>query len=111
MPLRYSNAVRSFGQSLFELHNNISKSLDNVVAIETGYGLDDREVGVRVPVFFLLHVVQTDSGFHPTSYPMGTEGFSRGKRPGREADHSPPANAKIKKMWIYISTPQYSFVV
>jgi hypothetical protein len=24
------------------------------------------------------------------------------KRPGREADHSPPASAKVKKMWIYI---------
>jgi hypothetical protein len=29
------------------------------------------------------------------------------KRPGREADHSPPAGAEVKKMWIYTSTPQY----
>jgi hypothetical protein len=30
--------------------------------------------------FSLLHVVQTDSGVHQTSYPMGTEGsFSGGK--------------------------------
>jgi hypothetical protein len=27
------------------------------------------------------------------------------KRPGREADHFPPASAEIKKMWIYTSTP------
>jgi hypothetical protein len=27
------------------------------------------------------------------------------KRPGREADHSPPASAEAKKMWIYTSTP------
>jgi hypothetical protein len=27
------------------------------------------------------------------------------KRPGREADHSPPASAEVKKMWIYTSTP------
>jgi hypothetical protein len=27
------------------------------------------------------------------------------KRQGRESDHSPPASAEVKKMWIYISTP------
>jgi hypothetical protein len=50
---------------------------DSVVGIATGYGLDDRGVGVRVPVgskFSLLHVVQTGSGDHPSSYPMRTGG-------------------------------------
>jgi hypothetical protein len=33
---------------------------------------------------------------HP--YPMGTRDFSLGvKRPGREADHSPPSSAKVKE--------------
>jgi hypothetical protein len=55
--------------------------------IVTGYGLDDREVGVRVPVgsriLFLLHVVQTGSGAHSDSYPMGTGGpFHDGKAVG-----------------------------
>jgi hypothetical protein len=27
------------------------------------------------------------------------------KRPGREADHSPPANAEVKRNWMYTSTP------
>jgi hypothetical protein len=37
---------------------------------------------------------------------MGTGGsFSGIKRQGRETDHSPPASAKVKKMWIYTSTP------
>jgi hypothetical protein len=27
------------------------------------------------------------------------------KGPRREADHSPPASAEVKKMWIYVSTP------
>jgi hypothetical protein len=27
------------------------------------------------------------------------------KQPGREADHSPPASAAVKKMWIYTTTP------
>jgi hypothetical protein len=32
------------------------------------------------------------------------------KRPGREADHSPPTSAEVKKMWIYTSTPPYAFM-
>jgi hypothetical protein len=31
------------------------------------------------------------------------------KRPGREAGHSPPASAEVKKMWIYTSTPLIRF--
>jgi hypothetical protein len=31
------------------------------------------------------------------------------KRPVREADHSPPVSAEVKKMWIYTSTPTYAF--
>jgi hypothetical protein len=27
------------------------------------------------------------------------------QRPGREADHSTPASAEVKEMWIYTSTP------
>jgi hypothetical protein len=33
------------------------------------------------------------------------------KRPGREADHTPPSSTEVKKMWIYISTPPYAFMV
>jgi hypothetical protein len=43
----------------------------SAVGMATGYGLDGRVVGVRVPP----HVVQTGSGAHSASYPMGTEGF------------------------------------
>jgi hypothetical protein len=32
------------------------------------------------------------------------------KRPGREADHSPPSSAKVKNAWSYTSTPQYAFM-
>jgi hypothetical protein len=53
-----------------------------------GYRLDDLGVGVRFPVearyFSLIPKVQTSSGPHPTSYPMGTgDCFSRGKAAGR----------------------------
>jgi hypothetical protein len=52
------------------------KSRDSSVGIATGYGLDDR-IGFRFPAgagnFSLHHRVQTDSGTHPASYPMGNE--------------------------------------
>jgi hypothetical protein len=32
------------------------------------------------------------------------------KRPGREADHSPPASTEVKKTWIYTSTPPQVFM-
>jgi hypothetical protein len=32
------------------------------------------------------------------------------KGPGREADYSPPTSAEVKKMWIYTSTPPYTFM-
>jgi hypothetical protein len=58
----------------------------------------------------LLHDVPTlGSTQHPMQYVSGA--LSLGvKRPGREADHSPPASAEIKKMWIYTFTPPYAFM-
>jgi hypothetical protein len=42
---------------------------------------------------------------------MGTGGSFPGvKRQGREADHSPPTSAEVKKMWIYTSTPPFVFM-
>jgi hypothetical protein len=32
------------------------------------------------------------------------------KRPGREADHSPPTSAEVKNAWSYTSIPQYVFI-
>jgi hypothetical protein len=32
------------------------------------------------------------------------------KRPGLQADHSLPASGEVKKMWIYASTPLYTFM-
>jgi hypothetical protein len=67
--------VPTWKKYISELNN--FRSRDSVVDIATGYRLDGRGVGVRVPVgsiIFSLHVVQTGSGVHPTSYPMGTGG-------------------------------------
>jgi hypothetical protein len=32
------------------------------------------------------------------------------KGPGREAGHLPPTSGEVKKMWIYTSTPPYTFM-
>jgi hypothetical protein len=64
-------------------------------SIVSDYGLDDRVIEVRSPTgaedFSSSLCVQTGSGAHSASYPMGTgtgSSFLRGKaRPGRDADH------------------------
>jgi hypothetical protein len=63
------------------------------------YGLDDRgSIPDRAEDFSSSPCIQTGSGAHPASCPMGTGGsFPGGKaRPGRDADHSPPSSAEVK---------------
>jgi hypothetical protein len=54
----------------------ITASHDSSVGIQLGYGLDDWDSRVRLPAgtgnFSPHHRVQSDSGAHPASYPMGT---------------------------------------
>jgi hypothetical protein len=46
--------------------------------------------------FSILDSVQTGSGAHPASYSMFTVTLApEVKRPGREADHSPPPSADV----------------
>jgi hypothetical protein len=57
--------------------------------------------------FSLHHSVQNGSGAHPASYPVSTRGCFLGvKRPGRDADHSPPSSAEVKE-WVelYLHSP------
>jgi hypothetical protein len=91
------------------------KSRDSSVGIALGYGLDDRGSRVRFPAgagnFSLHHRVQSGSGAHPASYPMGTRGsFPGGKAAGCEGDHSPPSSAEVKNAWSYTSTSPYVFI-
>jgi hypothetical protein len=70
----------------FAFWNNVYYSRDSAVGIATGYGLDDRGVGVRIPVgsrILSSSLVQTGSGAHSSSYPVGTGGpFPGGKAAG-----------------------------
>jgi hypothetical protein len=71
-------------------------------SIVSDYGLDDQAIEVRSRTgaenFSSSPCVQTGSGAHPASYPLGTGSpFPRSKaRPGRDADHSPPSSAEVK---------------
>jgi hypothetical protein len=70
-------------------------------SIVSDYGLGDRAIEVRSPTgadFSSSPCVQTGSGAHPASYPMGTGSpFPGGKAwPGRDADHSPPSSVEVK---------------
>jgi hypothetical protein len=87
-------------------------SRDSVVSIATGYGMDDRGIGFRVPVGSRIFSFprRPDQLWGPPN--LLFNGF-RGLFPwditqGREADHSPPASTEVKKMWIYTSTPPYA---
>jgi hypothetical protein len=88
---------------------------DGVVVIATGYLLIDRGFGFRVPVesrnFFSPHRPDRLRA-QPASCPIGTGGtLSPGvKRAERQAEHSPPDIAEVKKVWIYTSITPYSFM-
>jgi hypothetical protein len=68
-----------------------------VQCLTTGWTTGVRSLTVAED-FFSSPCVQTGSGVHPASYPMGTGGpFPGGKaRPGRDADHSHPSSAEVK---------------
>jgi hypothetical protein len=75
-----------------------SRVAQSVQCLTTGW-----TAGVRSPTeaedFSSNLCVQTGSGAHPASYTVGTGGSFRGgkARPGRDADHSPPSGAEVKK--------------
>jgi hypothetical protein len=89
---------------------------DSLVSIATRLragrsGFDPREGQGRV-CFFFSFAPTSRPALRPTQPPIRwvTSTLSPWvKRPGHEADHSPPSNAKSKNAWSYTSTPQYVF--
>jgi hypothetical protein len=84
--------------------------LASIVSRATSYGLDDR--GVRVQVLVRSRIFSSscrpDRLWSPPDFL--SSGYQGIKRPGRDADHSPQASTKVKKMWIYTSTHPYAFM-
>jgi hypothetical protein len=73
------------------------KIRDSSVGIATGYEMVGRGSIPGRGSFSPFHRVQIGPGAHPISYPMGTgDSFSGIKRPGHEADYSPPSSAVVK---------------
>jgi hypothetical protein len=80
-----------------------------------GYGLDDRGSRVRFPAGLRIFLLTTASrpALGPTHPPNQwvPGALSLGvKRPGREADHSPPSSSEFKNACSYTSSPQYVFM-
>jgi hypothetical protein len=112
------NPVQIFAHCFFKIHFDnlrcIVKSRDNAVGIETGYGMDDRVGRSSSPgrVKNFLSSTSSRPALGPTQPRIQwvPGALSPGvKLPGREADNSTPASAKVKNMWIYTSTPAYAF--
>jgi hypothetical protein len=104
----------SFTKLILLIYADCIRSRDSAVGIATGYRLDDREIGVQVTVGsrnFSSPCRPDRLWANPTSYLVGTGGsFPCVKRTGRETDHSPSANAEVKKILIYTSSPPYAFM-
>jgi hypothetical protein len=95
------------------LHIQILGTRSGSVVGMTGYGLDDRGVGVPSPGrvknsnFYIPSRSALGSIRPPIQWGLGA--LSPGiKWPRREADHSPPTRADVKKAWIYTTTSPYS---
>jgi hypothetical protein len=89
------------------------RSRDSVVGIATGYELDGRVVGVRVPIGARIFSTASRPAQGPIRPPIQwvREALSPGvKRQRREADHSPSTSGEVKKMWIYTPTTPYAFM-
>jgi hypothetical protein len=80
--------------------------------VTTGYGLDGRRVGIRLPVRSSIFT----SPYCPDRLwgllNLLTYGyravFPWVKRQEREANHSRPTSAEVKKTWVYKSSPSTS---
>jgi hypothetical protein len=67
-------------------HGKRKRSLDSALGIATGYGLDDRGIGVRVSVGSRIFSASSKPALGPTQPPI--QWISGVKRPGSEADLS-----------------------
>jgi hypothetical protein len=78
-------------------------------ALRTGRRRGLSSSPVKVKNF--LHIVQTGSGAHTASYPLDSGSNSlKVNQPGREAAHSHPTSAEVRKMYVYKSISAYALM-
>jgi hypothetical protein len=82
-------------------------SQDSLIAIGMSYGQDGWGlIPSRGKRFSLLHSIQTSSGAHPASYPVGTRGsFSSRKVAGAWSWPLTSIQCRGQEWWSYTSTP------
>jgi hypothetical protein len=103
-----------FWQYIYTLHGMVA--WDSAVGIATGYGLDHRRGRSSSPGGGKNFQFSMSSRpvLGPTQPPIQ---WAPGvlspevKLPEREADHSPPTRAEVKKSWVYTCTPPYFLMV
>jgi hypothetical protein len=108
-----SRVVRFMPWPLYPRYSLDRRRRGCVVSIATSCELDERGVGVRVPVGSRIFSMSSRPVLGSTQPPIQWVPAAlspRVKRQGRETEHSPPASADVKKMWIYMSTPPYVFM-
>jgi hypothetical protein len=94
-----------------ELHGVTQRAVIAHSVQRLGYGLDDQGSRVRFSAgagnFFFLPTTASRTALGPSRPPIQWETgpLSLGvKRPGREADHSPPSSAEVKNARSYSPT-------
>jgi hypothetical protein len=121
-PLWRSDPVWTVIWSLFgfasvsQLHECVTKLVNySAVGTATGCGLSCRGVGPRVPVvtetvYRPCRLVWLQDPTSPCR--LGTRTLYRVlKRPRREAQHTPPTGAEVRKTWMSAATPRHAFMV
>jgi hypothetical protein len=91
------------GISCLRVYRDTPRSRDSSVSVVTRLRAGRPGLGSRQGqgIFSLHHRVQTGSGAHPASSPMGAGGRALTpavERSGLEADHSSPSNAEVKNL-------------
>jgi hypothetical protein len=83
---------------------------DSSVRIVKGYELDGQSsIPGSGKSFSLLHSVQTSSGIHPASYPIGTgDSFSEVKVGGAQSSPFTSTSHRGQECWSYMSIPAKS---
>jgi hypothetical protein len=95
-------------------HTPLGVSRDSLVGIVTGYGLNNQEVEVRVPVGSRIFCSprRPDRLWGPPNHSIQWVPGALApevKWLGRETDNS-PASAEVKKMWIWRSFISYTLL-
>jgi hypothetical protein len=108
--LRPSFDPHSFSYYLTEQLRFVTKN--KILAGRNEVEVDDRVFKSRQGLQIFLFTTASRPALGPTQPPIRwvPGALSLGiKRPGREADHSPPSSTEVKHAWSYTSTPPIRF--